>query len=184
MQTLLSEEIIVYSGEQLRSHWLFSHFSLLDDAIVAFSGPCDVQLTRMVDLVDVAAGDCIRSRLMLHFIAEFFDAPLEVAILRQRLLVALARDVLAARGAGPPRRSGDDIYVDGRKLSVSIATVSAVSTLLHLGINIDPAGAPVPAIGLEELGVDPPGFARELMDAFSTELDGIRQARAKVRPVP
>lgn len=184
MQTLLSQEIIAYTGEQLRSHWLFSRFSLLDDAIAAFTGPCDVQLTHMVDLVDVAAGDCIRSRLMLHFIAEFFDAPLEVAILRQRLLVALARDILAARGSSPPRRSGDDLYIADRKLSVSIATASVVSTLLHFGVNIDPAGAPVPAIGLEELGVDPDHFAHELMDAFSAELAGIRQARAKVRPVP
>ncbi len=184
MHIHLGQEPLTYSGQQLRSHWIFDRFGLLGDAIVAFIGPCGVDPHHMVDLVDVAAGDVIRSRSMLHFIAEFFTAPLEVTILRQRLLVALAGDLLAAAGVVSLRRSGDDLYVRDRKLSVSIATASAVSTLIHLGINIDPEGAPVPAIGLQELNVEPQGFAGELMDGFAAELRSIALARAKVRPVP
>ena len=65
---------------------------------------------------------------------------------------------------------------------MSIATVSPVSTLIHFGINVDPAGAPVPAVGLAELGIDPTSFAPALLDLLDAELEGIAHARAKVAP--
>jgi hypothetical protein len=119
---------------------------------------------------------------MLHFLCEFFDPDLPKTILRQRLLVAIAAEQLA--GVTGLRRNGDDLYVGERKLSVSIATVSPVSSLIHFALNIDPTGAPVPAVGLAELGVEPEQFARRLMTAFAEELESIDAARCKVRPVP
>ena len=55
-------------------------------------------------------------------------------------------------------RRGDDIFVhiDGvdKKLSVSIATKSTTSALIHTGLNIDPKGAPIDACGLTtDLGI-------------------------------
>lgn len=185
MHRLLADHQIAYLGDQLRSHWILDTFGCFGDAVCAFLGPCEVPTTSLVDLADVREGAIIRARLMLHFIAEWFDADLERAILRQRLLVALAADLL--RESCPDlalRRSGDDLYVGERKLSVSIATASPVSTLVHFGINVDPAGAPVSAVGLQELGVEPLAFARELMARFATELEGVRAARVKVRGVP
>jgi len=182
MRAHLAAAPIPYTGRELRSHWILDTFGIQGDAIVAFCGPCEVELEAMVDLADVAAGQGIRSRLMLHFIAESFDTDLGKAVLRQRLLVALARELLLHEA--DVRREGDDLYVAARKLSVSIATASPISTLIHLGINIDPEGAPVAAIGLEELGVDARELAGALLRAFVQELHGVQQARCKVRPVP
>ncbi len=185
MKSHLSTQSIPYTGQELRSHWAFETFGILGDVIVSFAGPCEVALQHMVDLVDVAASESIRARLMQHFLVELFDTDLDRAVLRQRLLVALAGEALQSHfQVGDLQRKGDDLFVQGRKLSVSIATASAVSTLIHLGINIDPTGAPVAAIGLAELGVDPSQFAQELMAAYVAELDSARVARCKVRPVP
>ena len=83
MQTLYHPNSIPYTGAELRSHWLLNTLGMQGDAIVAFVGPCDVALSEMVDLEDVAANESIRSALMLHFIAEHFDHDLERMVLRR-----------------------------------------------------------------------------------------------------
>ena len=178
---VVSREQVLYTGQELRSHWLFHRFGLRGDAAAAFIGPCEVTLEHMVDQADVAAGDSIRAALMLHFIIEHFDTDLTRAILRQRLLVCLARELL--EGADGLRRSGDDLYIAERKLSVSIATASPVSTLIHFALNVDPTGAPVPAVGLAELGVVPLPFAELLLARYAEECASIAAARCKVRGV-
>lgn len=185
MQSLFHPQPIPYTGRELRSHWIFDTFGILGDAAVAFVGPCDVATAGLVDRVDAAAGEAIRAAWMLHVMVERFDPDLPRAILHQRLLVALAAERLRELAPGVPLcRSGDDLLVGERKLSVSIATVSAVSALVHLGLNVDPTGAPVPAIGLAELGVDPQALGEALLAAYTTELAGMDVARVKVRAVP
>lgn len=184
MRTLYHPDQLAYTGAELRSHWIMGRFGLRGDAMVAFRGPCAVALTEMVDLEDVAAGAIIRSAEMLHFIAEHFDHNLQRMVLRQRLFICMVREALSALPGVPElRRAGDDLYADERKLSVSIATASPVSTLMHVGLNVDPTGAPVPAVGLAEWGVDPGALARELLDHYATELASIAAARCKVRGV-
>ena len=75
--------------------------------------------------------------------------------------------------------------VDGRKLSVSIATKSITSVLIHTGLNILSEGAPVKASGLlSELNIsDIKDFAIEVMKRYSEELDDIILAATKVRGV-
>ena len=46
------------------------------------------------------------------------------------------------------------------------------------------SATPVPAVGLEELGVDPRDFARRLLAAYAEDMVGIEKARHKVREVP
>lgn len=188
MHAHLADRHVPYSGRELRSHWIRETFGLAGDAIAAFLGPCEVTPQDMVDLDDARAGDGIRAALMLHFIAEHFDTNLERAVLRQRLLVALACEAVRKAASSAQRdaltRRGDDLFVGERKLSVSIATASPVSTLIHLGINVDPAGAPVPAVGLAELGADATALARDIMRAYAEELAGVRAARCKVRSAP
>jgi len=185
MQTLYHADQLAYTGAELRSHWIMGRFGLRGDAVVAFRGPCEVGLSEMVDLEDVAAGAFIRSAEMLHFIAEHFEGDLDRMVLRQRLFICVIREALSALDGVPElRREGDDLYAGERKLSVSIATASPVSTLMHVGLNVDPAGAPVPAVGLADWGVDPERLARELLDAWAAELAGIAAARCKVRGVP
>jgi len=185
LHSLLVRQQITYHGSELRSGWIAENFGLHGDAIVAFVGPCRVPTEHLVDLEDQRAGAVIVAARMLHFIAEQAPADLAVAVLRQRLFVALVAELLRAEGVTEGlSRSGDDIFVNERKLTVSIATISPRSGLIHLGINVDPAGAPVPASGLQELGIDPWRFAERLLDAYVQEMAGIAHAQTKVRTVP
>jgi len=184
MKTLLVQEKIAYTGEQLHALWAYQSFGLKGDAIVAFQGPCDVRPEFMVDLEDLRAGAEIKARLMLHFIVELFDANLREAVLQQRLLVAITGEIINEKPGGRAvERRGDDLFAEERKLSVSIATVSAVSALIHLGLNIDPGGSPVPAASLVEVGLTPEPFADEVLAAYADEQEELHEARCKVRPV-
>jgi hypothetical protein len=69
------------------------------------------------------------------------------------------------------------------KLSVSIATNSLTSTLIHTGFNIKTERTPVATVGLEELGVDAAKFGTELLQKYSEEAEDIWLARCKVRGV-
>ena len=182
MKTLFAEEEIAYDGSQLRSHWAAERTAFEGDALVAFLGPCDVRGEHMVDLVDHAAGKVIKAARMAHFVAEHFGDDMLKAVLRQRVLLICAREALASGGVSVERR-GSDLYVGGKKLSVSIATVSPVSGVVHLGVNVDARGAPVEAIGLNELGVDEGAFVRELLARYEEETRSILRACRKARPV-
>ncbi|MFZ3063084.1 MAG: DUF366 family protein [Actinomycetota bacterium] len=192
MQVRFVDRTIEYDGTQLSSHWALKNFDLQGDSIVAFIGPCNVRRQKLVDLVDRKRNQPILSEEMLHFIAEFFDLDLEKAILRQRLLISLIKESLDAiiRNADLVLvRKGDDIYAQGggeqmRKLSVSIATLSPVSTLIHVGLNIKSEKAPVPAIGLKKIGIDARILADQILQSFREEIAGVRLARAKVKGVP
>lgn len=182
MKTIWSEERIDYDGSQLRAHWLLDAFGLVGDAAVAFRGGCRVSEAEMADLADVD-GPGIGADEMLHFVWETFSTPdLLLATHRQRLLAAQVREALAVAAPGVEvRRDGDDLYVGGGKLSISIATLSPVSALVHFAVNIAPTGAPVPIACLEQLGVDPEPFAADVLERLSREQRSIADARAKVR---
>lgn len=184
MATMFSDEPRPYTGVELRPHFLLTELGLRGSAVGAFVGPCTVKTEHMVDWEDRLAKDHIAARSMIHFLGEFFGATLREGVLRQRLLMATVQQSLSRRLTGRSvRRDGDDIFIDDRKLSVSIVTASPVSQLLHVGINIDPDGAPVAAIGLAELGVEPKAWALEILNEFATEWDEVEWACAKVRPV-
>ncbi len=179
----LSEEI-PYTGRELRSGWIAKVTAIEGDAIVGFIGPCDVPLEHMVDMEDVRRGMPIKAARMLHFLLEDFNTDLARTVLRQRLLVCRTAELLNQATNEHVRRDGDDLFVGERKLSVSIATTSPTSALIHLGLNIDPSGAPVPAIGLDELGISAPEAAVQIMKAYVQEIQSIEAAQRKVRSVP
>lgn len=183
MRTLWCDESILYDGSQLRAHWLWSRFQLADDAAVGFRGPCRVALDEIADLADVN-GPGIAGDDMVHVVWESFGEPdLLLAVHRQRLLSAQAAEVLASLGCRTRvRRDGDDLWVGEGKLSISIATVTPVSSLLHFAVNATPGGAPVVTATLQELGVEPRAFGEALLQRLAAEQASIRVARAKVRP--
>lgn len=172
-----------YTGRELRSGWVERMSGYSGDAAVGFIGPCGVANEDLVDLDDARAGEFIRAASMAHVIVEHPDCGLETAVLRQRLLVCLLCERLEERGARV-RRRGDDVFFDSRKLTVSIAAPGPASALIHLGINVDPDGAPVAAVGLSELGVDPAELLEELLESYRREIESTRYAAGKVRPVP
>ena len=190
IQTLFSEKERSYLGPELRPHFILSEFGLRGSAVVAFQGPCRVETDHLVDWEDRLEGDRIESLLMVHFLGEFFGITLREGVLLQRLLMAQMAERLglhlrtqADESRRQVVRSGNDLYWAERKLSVSIVTASPVSVLLHAGVNVDPTGAPVAAVGLNDLGVGASDFARGILESFSREMTGVDWACAKVRPV-
>ena len=184
MHTKLIDTEIKYIGSQLAPHWIYKNFKLQGDAIVAFIGECEVALTEMVDIEDVINNEPIYSKSMLSFITEQFNVNLVEGVFRQRLLICIIKELLEERGIFVVR-NGDDLMIDGKKLSVSIATKSTTSILIHTGLNILSEGAPVKASGLtSELGIsDIKEFALEVMKRYSEELEDINLASTKVRGV-
>ncbi len=184
IETKFIELKIPYSGKELRSHFIYDQFDLLGDALVAFAGPCDVSLEQMVDLEDVKLDAPIYSENMLHFIGEFYGISLETTITYQRLLIALMSQEMHASGFTKVLRQGDDLYEGDAKLSVSIATLSPTSTLIHAGINISSKNTPVKTKGLEDFKISPTEFAQKILKAFQEEFHDISKALCKVRSVP
>ena len=184
MKTKYAENEIKYIGSQLSPHWIYKNFKLQGDAIVAFCGECKVDLSEMVDIEDVINQEPIYSKCMLSFITEQFGIELCEGVFRQRLLICIIKELLEEKGIFAVRK-GDDLIIDGKKLSVSIATKSMTSILIHTGLNILSENAPVSACGLiSELGItDIKSFAEEIMKRYSDELDDIKLAEAKVRGV-
>jgi len=182
MQTKLSDKKIKYDGSQLASHWILTTFGITGDAIVSFSGACDVTLKHMVDLHDRAQKCRIFSTSMCHFIVEIFEHDLERMVLRQRLLVSIMKDVLQELGAPASlERRGNDLYDGDAKINVSIATISPVSTLIHAGVNICSKKTPVKTRGLDDYKIDATEFASVVMKRFAKEMDEIEVARCKAR---
>lgn len=183
MKTRWIESAIHYDGSQLRPHWIYRATGLVGDALVAFRGGCRVAPAEMADVADLQHGPGIAGADMLHFLWEVFDdCDLTRAVLRQRLLVALALEELRAlRPDAALRRDGDDLFAGERKLSISVATRSTVSTLVHFAINVASAGAPVPIASLTDLGVDVRAFADRLLAAAQREDESIAEARCLVR---
>lgn len=181
------EPRVDYDGTQLRPHFLRHQFGLRGDAAVAFRGSCRVEIDALVDLADREAGAFIASRDMVHVIVEQFQPDLVRMILLQRLLTSLVaenvRSRLAPEVAARVRRQGDDVYVGSGKLTVSIATLSPVSGLIHLGVNVDDRDTPVPTAALGPLGIGPAEFASAVLSDLAAEIEGVADARSKVRPV-
>lgn len=182
MKHLMLKENILYDGTQLSSGWVNKVSHLAGDAIIAFKGKANVPIENMVDLEDVRLNQPIYSKNMLHFIVEIMDGDLEKMVLRQRLLMAIMGDLLATHQVKVCRK-GDDLFDGPYKLSVSIATSSPSSVLIHAGINILSKGTPVPTKGLNDYQIDPTFFAEDVMKLFCRELSSIYFACQKVRSV-
>lgn len=184
MKTQFLDENIKYEGWQLCPHWIYKNYKIQGDATVAFIGECEVKLTEMVDIEDVINNEPIYSKSMLSFISEQFNTGLVEGVFRQRLLICIIKEALEKRGF-KITRNGDDLFFDGKKLTVSIATKSATSVLIHTGVNILSEGAPVKASGLSsELNIkDIKEFAQEILTKYSEEIDDIIMASTKVRGV-
>ena len=150
------DEIFEYDGSQINPSWAFQEFGIYGSSIVTWIGPVNITPDNLKDFADV--GLEIKSNYMVNFICEFFDQQptnMRVAYLRQRLIVMIFREILTEKGIAT-RREGDDIFVDGRKLSISIASVSLSSAKIHFALNLEDKGTPddVDTIGLYDIKVD------------------------------
>ena len=150
------DEIFEYDGSQINPSWAFQEYGIYGSSIITWIGPVNITPDNLKDFADV--GLEIKSNYMVNFICEFFDQQptnMRIAYLRQRLLVMIFREILTEKGI-PTKREGDDIFVDGRKLSISIASVSLSSAKIHFALNLEDKGTPddVGTIGLYDIQVD------------------------------
>jgi len=176
------DEKIIYTGAQLRPHWIYEKTGIKGDSAVAFLGPCKVELEHMVDLQDRYASKLIEADDMLHILAEHFGATLFETVLLQRLLVFVVFENLILRGVKGLRREGDDLFIRDGKLSISVATVSPVSGLIHFGLNVTNEGTPTKTASLSDLGVEPLAFVDELLKMYRKECVEVVDATVRVAP--
>lgn len=173
---------ILYDGSQLRHAFAYETVGFLGDSLVTFEGPAFVK-DHLVDIEDRKANDFIASENMLHFIVEIYNTTITETVLWQLKLVEITANVLSSNGVAIVV-DGDDIMVNDHKLSVSIATLSRFSGLIHLGLNIVVGSdCPVKAIGLSELNIDLPKFENEVTYKFMLAFKAIKRASYKVKEV-
>jgi hypothetical protein len=55
--------------------------------------------------------------------------------------------------------------------------------MIHFAVNIETKRTPVKTVGLNDYKVAPKQFALKVMDAYTEEMQGVKQARCKVYPV-
>ena len=142
MQYLKWKDDNEYDGSQINPSWAFQEFKVKDSTIVSWIGPMNILGDNLIDYEDV--GLDIKGDKMLHFIVEHFDEQpgnLKLAYHRQRMLVMITRDKLLDYGI-KTTQDGDDIFINDRKLSVSIATASISSMKIHFALNITTKGTP------------------------------------------
>lgn len=150
------DEIFEYDGSQINPSWAFQEFGIYGSSIVTWIGPVNITPDNLKDFADV--GLEIKSSNMVNFICEFFDQQptnMRIAYLRQRLLVMIFREILTEYGV-VTTREGDDIFVGGAKLSISIASVSLSSAKIHFALNLEDRGTPddVKTIGLYDIKIN------------------------------
>ena len=184
MNQLFCEENIKYTGKELSPHWILSKFKLYGDSIVSFAGEVEVPIDNMVDVEDRINNEPIYAKSMLNFIIEHFDYSIKEIALAQILFIQSIREVFLDDYNVNLKRDGDDLFYEGRKLSVSIATKSIVSGLIHTALNIDCTGAPVKASDLKEIGIkDIKILAQKIMKRYSDNIEKINFAITKVKGV-
>lgn len=186
MKTKWIDKKIAYDGSQLRPLFAYENYNLLGESVVSWMGACDIPFDNMKDLEDVNARSAISGQLMLHFIVEIFHQSLFSGVCLQRLLASIIKDEIHLflkknRSSVSLSRSGDDLYYQDRKLSISIATQSVISTQIHFALNITNAGTPVKTLSLEDLKIDPKALAKNVMKVLSQEYISVVEATKKVR---
>ncbi len=180
MKCIIFDKELDYDGSQISSLWGYNIADVQDDSIIAFRGACDVKIEHMIDLEDKKADESIISPDMLHFIIEHFDSTdLKLIYTRQRLFTSIVFETLNARGVST-KREGDDLFVNKKKLTVSIASTSAVSQKIHFGINVthDFYGN-LNDIEINESGVNE--LMREIAERYTHEFEDIEKDLRKSR---
>ena len=183
MKCIILPDKFDYDGSQISSLWAYNSFGVQEDSVVVFRGACDVKIEHMIDLEDRRANESIWSEDMVSFIIEHFDSTdLKLIYARQRLFTAIVREYLAGIGV-QTTREGDDLFLKGKKLTVSIASTSAVSQKIHFGINVshDIYG------NMKEAGIGEDdqvaSFMQAIGEAYVREFEDIEKDLRKSRPL-
>ncbi|MES2963853.1 MAG: DUF366 family protein [Bdellovibrionota bacterium] len=175
-----------YDGSQLRSLFGYLSHGVQGDSVISWIGPCSISNEHMVDGEDLLAGETIAGDQMVHFVLERFGHSLTSAVALQRLFASIVMElfrehVADSETAAMFRREGDDVFFGPGKMSISIATVSPVSALIHFAVNVTNEGTPVKTACLGDIDFAPEEFAHLAMKKLADEVASIDEATVKVR---
>ena len=137
MQIFVLKQDQTYDGTQIQPFWAFRTLDILGASIVIFRGPMRVPKSEMVDLKDIKREEHLSEFLItaddaLNFIIEHFeDQPpnLRLMYFRLRILVFCTLEMLRLRTNQEIIREGTDLYYNGGKLNVGIASISISSAV-------------------------------------------------------
>lgn len=197
---VIDNEEIVYKGIQLTPMFVYNKTKGVAN-IVFFRGPMVVDTFNMVDAEDAVNNSSIRSRDAINILAELPFVDLVGGVALQRIMIRKIVDVLQNAVSGVHWSiEGDDIKFrvfpipagqkpEYKKLSVSIATKTPTSVLIHIGINITAGpNAPSFAGSLTDMSdtykhdAEIYNLMRNMADAITIELNDIYEASMKVLP--
>ena len=185
MKLAVVDAPILYDGSQINPLWAYEYLDVRGDSIILFRGAMAV--SDIKDVEDEKNNKVIEGSDLIHFIVERFASPAGIrqAYYLQRMLIVCIQDVLRNCGVSSGR-NGDDIFVDGKKLTVSIATAGISSEKIHCGINLTGIGTPpeANATGLHELEIDPDRWTdigKAIAERFIFEIEDIESDICKTR---
>ncbi len=176
---------IMYTGGELRPRYAYLEHGVVGNSLIAFRGPCRVSLDHMVDGEDFLQNSKIQGDDMVHFIFELFNQSLFSGVLLQRLFASIVIDVLKSLSLEKLdlQRKGDDIYWGTKKLSISVATCSVNSVLIHFAVNVSNEGTPVETCCLDDFSVEVIPMVMACLKAAQAEHESIMAAIYKVKSV-
>lgn len=181
------EENMCYDGSQIRPLWALDKLNIKGSSIISWIGPMEIDPLKIIDVEDT--GIEIKSDKMIHFIVEHFDSQptnIKLCYHRQRILVMILKDLISKWGV-QSTRNGDDLFVDGGKLTVSIASISSTSMKIHLGVNITSEGTPkdVKTRGILEIeGINEKNIIElinNVLKSYADEIKSIERDISKTR---
>lgn len=194
---VIDDREIVYKGNQLSPMFVYNETKGVAN-IVLFRGPMSLNSNDLVDAEDKVNNDSIHSRDAINIIAELPFVDLVGGVALQRIMIRKIVDVLQSMVSNVYWLiDGDDIKFckapvsqpDYKKLSVSIATKTATSVLIHIGLNIFAgqnapafAGSLIDIVNVLEKDEKVYEFMRNIADAITIELNDIYEASMKVYP--
>jgi hypothetical protein len=185
MKLAVVDTPMLYDGSQINPLWAYEYLDVRGDSIIIFRGAMAV--SDIKDVEDEKNNKAIEGSDLIHFIVERFDSPASIrqAYYLQRMLIVCIQDVLRNCDVSS-ERDGDDLFVGGKKLTVSIATAGISSEKIHCGINLTGIGTPpeANATGLHELEIDPAQWkdiGKTIAERFVLEIEDIESDICKTR---
>lgn len=184
---------ILYDGSQISPHYVADRYKIIGNSILVFRGGMKLSPKEMLDIKDVIREGHLAEILIstddsINFIIEEFDKQppnIELEYYRLRLLTQIVIEELFLKGISV-EREGTDIYVEGKKLNVGIATTGLSSSKIHFGLNISNKGVPphVEAVGLLEIGFkedELSNWTKTIVEKYIEEIQKIKEDIVKTR---
>ncbi|MFN8845413.1 MAG: DUF366 family protein [Bdellovibrionales bacterium] len=183
MKTKFLKDEFLYDGSQMKPLDNYLKYDLLGDSCLSWIGPCEISFDKMLDGEDLIEKCEIRGSKMLHFIFEIFQRELVSAVFLQRLFASLVQAYVFENSKIYLKRDGDDLYLEDKKFSISIAAPSINSNMVHFAVNVSNLGTPVKTVSCEDLNIKPEVMAEVLLKKISHEYQSIINASFKVRAI-